>query len=1186
MVGWWLRRYNYGFIYAVILFLLATGAIDATFGTADRSSVVWLTGATLLGGVAFVGAHPARDADWPRPFAPQYGGLAHVTMGMAATLLALNAFTSLAPGVSATPYAEFSVLILAQVCFCLLALLFYRYAILSLAFGLQWILGKFRFSAPLARRCTPAAVAFVLWFGVVASLLALSLIDTTLLIFPTIFAPALLGVSYLKTFSLRSVVAHLSLLGLAALYFKVYTFGLSEQNTLAGYLGDLSPVQIFGDPISDGLAILAVVGVVATAIQQLRRSLVLEPTDGTKPASLSIYPEARNYVSDDKYLDRLCRLLLESDGGVFGVTGLRGAGKTALLGAVMDRFRQERCVVWTVAPVSYQSDDKLSFLMSISRALCQKAINDADGVLYGHRPDTLRALEEFIRSIRIPVALGCLALAVAYLLGAQIPGSTPLLGPPLRMADTIQLPRGRIALDEGTTRNGREPLEASFEEARAAEVDRLLALLSQIDTALSREPQAEGEATAAESVVATDISHAVTPLPEAPGFDLVAGRPADFDPSLMTDRADSLRLDTQVSGIPTNFGDSGLFFSRIDPDVTHFNLYGMAHESQAAFTFLQEEFEHRIVRSNYFLTYFDRKNLTSVFELRVGALAVLRGDPRLAPHLEGISADLRNILRIDPKGATSRGLIRPDWASLILMAAFYDAAAILEDPQASEARKQNALDDLFLDAGRLAQLRAVLTRYVGILQGATLRSTTSEGGLGVGAESSPFSVQNFTARASSISMGRGIGTPLLLAVLLLVCFFPEVWRAANFVVRGLLNFRLLVLKRACVEFMELLNYSEGREATAAFSLRGLSLGGKRTLSARNLSLQSLTDRYQAFVSLLLTFYNKKLIVVIDELDKMSNPQDVKAVLLELKGALFQRGCYYLISISEDAAMAFRGRMSERRDIFESTFEDVLTIERMSPGAARAMVHRRLAADGRGATPVEDPAIDVLTVFSAAIPREIVRHLRETVLAAEGAAVEPRLVALDIFRSDLREWVESLKGAPLPGNRLISLIEIADEIEAMLPAREGNAPWPERSSGSASVGVKLAECLTILDPAKAFMEEEYDLGVPAENPEDIAKRRRLAEIQSCLRLMTMNELMRYIWQGRALDTAQSEAAVTCLRSIMIQPAVAARLLARLSVLVLHLEFPEQEVRAGAHQRRSGRRRPPSRGPLKQISSDLL
>jgi hypothetical protein len=406
--------------------------------------------------------------------------------------------------------------------------------------------------------------------------------------------------------------------------------------------------------------------------------------------------------------------------------------------------------------------------------------------------------------------------------------------------------------------------------------------------------------------------------------------------------------------------------------------------------------------------------------------------------------------------------------------------------------------------------------------------------------------------------------------IIMLALLPELWRAVNFVLRGLLNYQLLVLVRESDEFLQQLYFTEGREASAGFSFKGLfNLAGKRTLTARSLTLQSLTDRYQTYVNSLLTYYNGKLIVLIDELDKMADPQDVKKVLLELKGALFQRGCYYLISISEDCAKAFRGRLAEGRDIFESTFEDVISIDQMTPATARAMVGNRLRTDAL-APKLSDDAIDILTVFSGAIPREIVRHLRDTVLKAEEqasqqASLSPESIGRGIFRIELTQWMDQLRTAPYTGEQLIALRENCQTMLEALPLSM-KEDWPDRDArkvqdGSVnSIGVVLAECLEGLDPDGTLRSNAIISGL--EIVDEVERRKRfrgLAELQACLRLMIMNELMRHVWKTGQLSDDQAQSGIACFRTVMLHPAIAERMLRDLAVEKLGLAYPENHLR---------------------------
>jgi hypothetical protein len=304
-------------------------------------------------------------------------------------------------------------------------------------------------------------------------------------------------------------------------------------------------------------------------------------------------------------------------------------------------------------------------------------------------------------------------------------------------------------------------------------------------------------------------------------------------------------------------------------------------------------------------------------------------------------------------------------------------------------------------------------------------------------------------------------------------------------------------------------------------------------------------------------------VIIDELDKMTDSEDVKKILLQLKGALFQRGCYYLISISEDCAKAFRGRLIEGRDIFESTFEDVIDIKQMAPSAARAMVANRLASDSF-APELSDAAIDVITVFSGAIPREIVRNLRVVVFGAEdGESISPKTIGRDMLESETRQWMEQLRTAPYAGDQLIALRENCKAVLDALPKSTEDV-WPDQGSSrvmdrsAKSTGVVLANCLDLLDPEGKWRSDEIVSRL--EMDKDAKSRKgysRLAELQACLRLMIMNELMRHLWRTDKLDDAPSQSAIMCFRTVMLHPAIADRMLSDMAVEELGLTYPEDE-----------------------------
>jgi hypothetical protein len=290
------------------------------------------------------------------------------------------------------------------------------------------------------------------------------------------------------------------------------------------------------------------------------------------------------------------------------------------------------------------------------------------------------------------------------------------------------------------------------------------------------------------------------------------------------------------------------------------------------------------------------------------------------------------------------------------------------------------------------------------------------------------------------------------------------------------------------------------------------------MTARSLTLESLTARYLDFVQTILTYYNNKIIIVIDELDKVVDPMHVRDFLLELKGALFGKGCFYLISISEDAARAFRGRLAEGRDIFESTFDYVVEIDRMSPDAAAGMIQKRLAKSNK-APNFSDDAVLLLTVFGGGIPREIIRHFSDICLTpAFAKRVPPRQLALSLFHRALDEWEDQLPDSHLPGEKIVGLREPAASMRAAISGLGLRGPWPIMLRRT------LSQILMVVDPERLFLTGAEESG---DEPSRERARKIIKEVQRVVWLMVLDVVMTDFWNRqrewrntarRALDAA--------------------------------------------------------------------
>jgi hypothetical protein len=628
----------------------------------------------------------------------------------------------------------------------------------------------------------------------------------------------------------------------------------------------------------------------------------------------------------------------------------------------------------------------------------------------------------------------------------------------------------------------------------------------------------------------------ILPVPGGVGFDVIRSDSADRSPifqnpspwpvdsAFVAGRAERLRR-VLASGL------------EISGPVTFF-IYDLHVHFRQEFDLKTTKWENVFFYYHYVLgrplRYFTRDDMIEVVNVFNG-LETLRGYPAIQAQLRTHTASLRDILRLEDEDP------RPvELASLLLIEAF-----------------ETHQNDLFFDQEHLRRLVETLRPFLATLDGETAQPAKLGWARSTAAGTSP------NASTELFGVAWADAMPFVFAALFaLALFFSErIWRLCNLAVRGPINYRLLTLARDSEDFLSFLQYSEGREKSAGLSLRGLSLGAKQTLTARDLTLQGLTDRYLQYVRNIQRYYNGKVIIAIDELDKVTNPEDVRKILLEIKGALFEKGCFYLISISEDAARAFRGRLTEGRDIFESSFDEVLEIPQMDADTAAEMIEGYLKTLKKDPPQLDDDTKLLLTTFGGGIPREIVRNVRKVSLEAEpGASLRRRAVAIDLFRSTVQEWVDHLPEIPTSGEEAIQLRTHALAVHSVLDDVPEEATWPE------VVREELQNCLAIIDPKSLRLTS----GAAEENGDGgMSRKVVLREVQYCLRLMIMDVLLTRLLADDPDWRESADAALACLRVLPDQPALAEAMLKEMRTSATAVPLREQTWRKA----RSKKAQPP-------------
>jgi hypothetical protein len=137
----------------------------------------------------------------------------------------------------------------------------------------------------------------------------------------------------------------------------------------------------------------------------------------------------------------------------------------------------------------------------------------------------------------------------------------------------------------------------------------------------------------------------------------------------------------------------------------------------------------------------------------------------------------------------------------------------------------------------------------------------------------------------------------------------------------------------------------------------------------------------------------ELVIGIDELDKLRTADSVEDFLNDIKGIFGVPGCYYLVSVSEDAAAGFERRGAPFRDVFDSSFDDVISLRPLDLVSARKILHGLLL----GWT---EPFIGLCFVLSGGLPRDLWRVAHELVAQRDASnEIEIGQAALALCRRE-------------------------------------------------------------------------------------------------------------------------------------------------------------------------------------------
>ncbi|MFJ5695810.1 P-loop NTPase fold protein [Arthrobacter sp. NPDC093125] len=146
---------------------------------------------------------------------------------------------------------------------------------------------------------------------------------------------------------------------------------------------------------------------------------------------------------------------------------------------------------------------------------------------------------------------------------------------------------------------------------------------------------------------------------------------------------------------------------------------------------------------------------------------------------------------------------------------------------------------------------------------------------------------------------------------------------------------------------------------------------------------------------------KPIIVVIDELDKISLTSDLIDTVNDLKDLFHIEGVHFVVSVSTDALSSFEQRGLFTRDAFDSSFDTIISVETLSLDESLQVISKR--AEGF------PPLVGAFChAWSGGLPRELLRVARRCVeiqrSTKESQPVE--LLVRKLVAEDIKSLVEA------------------------------------------------------------------------------------------------------------------------------------------------------------------------------------
>jgi hypothetical protein len=218
-----------------------------------------------------------------------------------------------------------------------------------------------------------------------------------------------------------------------------------------------------------------------------------------------------------------------------------------------------------------------------------------------------------------------------------------------------------------------------------------------------------------------------------------------------------------------------------------------------------------------------------------------------------------------------------------------------------------------------------------------------------------------------------------------------------------------------------------------------------SLSQKQLSLPEIIADYRNFIKLVAQEY--RVIIGIDELDKLPSGEKAHRFLNEIKGIFGLENCFYLLSVSESALSSFDRRGLPFRNVFDSSFDDMIHVPYLNLEAAKTLIKRRVIG-----MPI--PFVCFCYCMSGGLARDLIRTCRNLLEQVHQAPEKNSLSTLcsSLIKTDIKSKLRATSAAAKDNNLEPELTNLLKEIQHIETSLEELPPSLLKCCDDLSYGV--------------------------------------------------------------------------------------------------------------------------------------